>query len=216
MKRTVLVIAALIACASSACLQKDVTSTIYLDPDAGVEWVVIEQQVRSDDGDSRTRSREEAGYVEALARDQHPVAEVFRRLGAIDTRTTRLRESRPWATRIEARFVDLTSVWEPTLTACGVPHGFELTTQDGIRTWQAWMDTTAPGAADGTCLSGADGLLDLAESKIVLTSGRFVSSSGFQIHHGDTATLDDHVVDEKVLAQQGGMLRLSLSWSVRQ
>ena len=68
MIRTTLALTIAAALISAACLQKDTTSTIYLRQDGSFDWVILEQNVRSDGQDEASRLSEEAGYVDGISR----------------------------------------------------------------------------------------------------------------------------------------------------
>jgi hypothetical protein len=214
MKRFSFALIVVAALGATACLQKDTTSTIYLNPDGSVDWVVLEQNVRSDAGDGTERAAEEGAYLTALAEDRHAVAESFRALGGRDVRTQRIRESRPWMTLVSAHFEDLGAMWSPLLSACGIPHGTRTTSQGGITTWDFWADLGPDivGAAPDHCADPLEGLLDATDGAIVLTAGHFEQAVGLVLGGPDRATLPDSVTDEETLAKTGGRLVLSLSW----
>ena len=112
MKRITLALAMAASLAATACLQKDTTSTIYLRQDGSLDWVVLEQNVRSDDADAATRAAEEAAYVDDVARGEHGVADAFLDLGAHDVSIRWLRDSRPYALMIDARFDSLAGLFD--------------------------------------------------------------------------------------------------------
>ena len=49
----------LVAAATTGCLRKDTTHTLYLSPDGSVRWVVDEANVYSDEDDPGKRFQEE-------------------------------------------------------------------------------------------------------------------------------------------------------------
>ena len=214
MKRFSFAIIVVAALGATACLQKDTTGTIYLNPDGSFDWVVLEQNVRSDARDGAERTTEEGAYLTSIAEDRHAVAESFRALGGRDVQTQRIRESRPWMTLVSARFDDLGAAWSPLLSACGIPHGTRTTSQGGVTTWDFWADLRPDvvDAAPDHCAEPVEGLFDAMDSAIVLTAGHFEQAVGFVLDGPDRATLPDSVTDDETLAKTGGRLVLSLSW----
>src|SRR4029079_10224801 len=91
---------------SSGCLQKDVTHTIYIAPDA-VVWSALEKDVRSDEQDVLKRATEEQDYLLAVGAGNHPVAAALRRLGARPIVTSRRRPGRPDTVQHESRFAHI-------------------------------------------------------------------------------------------------------------
>ncbi len=214
MKRFSFAIIMVAALGATACLQKDTTSTFYLNPDGTVDWVVLEQNVRSDARAGTERTAEEGAYLTALAEDRHAVTESLRALGGRDVQTLRIRELRPWMTLVSARFEDLGAVWSPLLSACGIPHGTRTATQGGITTWDFWAELGPDilDAAPDHCAEPFEGVFDAMDGAIVLTAGHFEQAVGLVLDGPDRATLPDSVTDQETLAKTGGRLVLSLSW----
>ncbi len=208
--------AAALAVAASGCLQKDTSSTVYLDPDGRCAWVVIERGVRSDSDTPAERDREERAYVEAIETDRHPTADALRAIGGRDVRTVWLRGTRPWSAAIEASFDTLDAPWDAALTACGVPHTTATSVRDGITTWRLELQTPEPDLPDQPeCSAIAEGLVEALEGSIQLTRGRFVGAEGFDLESADRAVLSKDARSEKALERSGGRLVLSLSWTHR-
>ena len=82
MKRTTLAIAAAAALLTAACLQKDTASTIYLRQDGSFDWVILEQNVRSDERDDSARLAEEARYLDGVSRGDSGMVNSLLDLGA--------------------------------------------------------------------------------------------------------------------------------------
>jgi hypothetical protein len=214
MKRFSFAIIVVAALGATACLQKDTTSTIYLNTDGSFDWVVLEQNVRSDARAGTERAAEEGAYLTSIDEDRHAVAEAFRALGGRDVQTQRIRDSRPWMTLVSARFDDLGAAWSPLLSGCGIPHGTRTTSLGDVTTWEFWADLR-PDVVDASpedCADPFEGLLDAMDGAIVLTAGHFERAVGFVLDGPDRATLPDSVTDDEALAKTGGRLVLSLSW----
>ncbi len=122
--------AALIA---AACLQKDTTSTIYLRQDGSFDWVILEQNVRSDERDEASRLAEEAGSWTPSCGGRRQRSRGTRlvngllALGAEDVRVQWLRNTRPYAVMVDARFDSLAGVFDRLLAPCGIPYEIRVT-----------------------------------------------------------------------------------------
>lgn len=204
----------LVAALASGCLQKDSTSTVYLDPDGHCTWVVLEQHVRSDAEQSGERDDEERTYVETIAADRHPVAVAFRAIGGQDVRTTWLRNRRPWSAVTNASFGTLDGPFEAAFTACGVGYTSATTTRGGSTTWRAELQIPEADAGESPdCKAIVEGLADVLDGSVMLTRGRFVDAAGFEIERPDKAVLSKGVVDNEAAWKPGARLVLSLSWT---
>jgi len=218
MKRITLALVMAASIAPTACLQKDTTSTIYLRQDGSLDWVVIEQNVRSDETDAAKRIAEETAYLDAVASGEQGVAETFLALGADDVRIRWLRSERPYAVMVDARFDSLAGVFDRWLTRCRVPHETGMTQDGGVTTWRLWIDVGPDGEGiegdhgDG-CDDGLDGLMDALDMRIMLESGTFTSATGFKLEGTDTAVIDQEGVEHAY--KTTGRIELSLSWTAR-
>jgi hypothetical protein len=216
MKRITLILAMAASISAAACLQKDTTSTIYLRQDGSLDWVVLEQDVRSDEIDPAKRTAEETAYVDAAARGEHGVAEGFLALGADDVRIRWLRSTRPYAVMVDARFESLTAIFERQLTACRIPHEIGSTQDGDVTTWKLWIDAGPDGEGlegdhgDG-CDDGFEGLTDAMDITIVLESGRFTNAAGFTLEGADTAVVDQEGIE--TACKTTGQIEFSLSWT---
>ncbi len=218
MNRTALVLAMAVSLTSAACLQKDTTSTIYLRQDGSFDWVVLERNVYSDDADAATRAREESAYVGSAARGEHGVASGFSALGGDDIRVRVLRDTRPYAVMVDARFDGLTAVFDRVLSGCGIPHDVSMTHDGEVTTWRLVIDAgpdgenlAGHGGLDG-CDDGVDELAisDALMADVMLESGAFTSATGFKLKGSTTAVLDEESL--KATFEASGRLELSLSW----
>ncbi len=217
MNRTTLVLAMVVSLTSAACLQKDTTSTIYLRQDGSFDWVVLERNVYSDDADATTRAREESAYVDSAARGEHGIASGFSALGGDDIRIRVLRDTRPYAVMVDARFDGLTAVFDRVLSGCGIPHDVAVTHDGDVTTWRLVIDAgpdgedLAGGGLDG-CDDGVDDLAisDALMASVMLESGAFTSATGFKLEGSTTAVLDEEGL--KATFEGSGRLELSLSW----
>ena len=215
MKRTTLAIAIAAALLTAACLQKDTTSTIYLRPDGSFDWVILEQNVRSDERDESARLAEEARYVDAVSRGELDTVNGLLALGAESVQVRWLRSRRPYAVMTDARFDNLAGVFDRVLAPCEVPYASAITETDGVTTWRLRIDVGPEGShldqggGEG-CGDGLDGLTDALEFTIVLESGTITAATGFIIKGTDTAAVNEKTIEESV--KSTGIVELSLSW----
>ena len=199
MKRTITGLAGLgiVALMTSACLSRDTSKTIYLEPDGTVTWTVVENEVRDFDGKTaEDRAREEAEFVAAFRGERHPVALALGRLDPMSVRTNILRAERPYTVLTQARFLRLD--W--LMTRFFIKLGFEATSstldwQDGTVTWT--LTAFEPADTDAAHSPGEDKAVDvLLESfdhcRFVLAAGHFTSAVGFELSNdARVATFQD-------------------------
>ena len=202
--------------ATAGCLQKDTTSTMYLRKDGSFDWVILEQNVRSDESTEASRLSEEARYVDGVSRGDTGLVEGFLALGAGDVHVQWLRSRRPYAVMVDARFDSLAKVFDRVLALCEVPHESFVTESNGVATWTLRADVGLDGErveSEGgeDCGNGLDGLDDAFEHlRIVLESGTFTAARGFALDGANTAKLDEEAVQKAV--ETTGLIELSLSW----
>jgi len=180
--------AAAAALVSTGCLQKEVTHTIYISPDA-VVWSALEKDVRSDEQDVLKRATEEQDYLLAVGAGNHPVAAALRRLGARPIVTSRVRPERPYTVMTEARFADLRQLALALLRGAGLTGDVSLT-RDGCRTSFS-LRAEVPDADHLDAESIEPLLEDLDRYRLVLTQGRFTSAEGFVIQPDGAVALFD-------------------------
>jgi hypothetical protein len=194
------------------CLVKDTTHRVYLSPDGAMLWSVREESVRSDAGDRAGRQREEAEWLDAVARDAHPVAEAFWRLSPERVSTSLVRTERPYSATIAARFDRVDRVLARLIDELGVRGGARLEVDGTTTTLSVWLDAgslndSAAGESPVVAL-----LEDLDRYRVELTEGRFVAATGFEIVRDGTAAVLQVVLEETMEA--GGTLMFRLSWSI--
>lgn len=205
-----LVIAAVLS--SSACLQKEVSQTWYLDPTGAVAWVVIEKDVRSDAQAPADRHEEELSWYEAVTRENHPMARGFRALGAANLRTRILRSEVPFTVVTEGRFAGLDELGQRIISTSGLA-GTSVIRRDGNAS--EWTFTVRDPHAealkpneDVVALLG-----DLDKLQVVLVRGRFESAQLMEIS-------DDRRVAKFNQAQtkemdENAMVVIKLRWTFR-
>ena len=199
------VVAVLGLVSTTACLQKEVTHTIYISP-ANVTWSAFEKDVRSDDPDPATQMMEEQDYILGARAGQHGVARSLRALDATRLDTTILRRERPFTVVTDAQFVDLAALASAMMKAARVRGEASIERNGCERTFRAWI--AAEESGDDAPGPLAELMSEATAYRLVLTSGRFLRAEGFTIEHegamavpGTPATGDDDV------------MRVSLTWS---
>jgi hypothetical protein len=216
MTRRALGLTLVAAISAAACLQKDTTSTMYLRRDGSFDWVVLEQNVRSDANDEAARLDEETGYANAVSRGELGTVNGFLALGGDDIRVRWLRGARPYAVMADAHFDSLARVFDRLLSPCGIPYQSVITESDGVTTWSLVADVGVDGERldarlPDACGRGAGELSDAFETlRIVLESGNFTAATGFTLQGTVAAVMDEKAVEESV--KSTGVVELSLSW----
>jgi hypothetical protein len=216
MKRITLALMIAAALIASACLVKDTTSTMYLRQDGSFDWVILEQNVRSDERPEASRLAEEARYVDGVSRGDTDIVNGLLALGAEDVQVQWLRSRRPYAVMVDAQFDSLAKVLDRALAPCGILYESRMTESEGVVTWTLRADV----GLDGERLETADaddcgrelgGLIDAFEDlRIILESESFTAATGFTLSGSDTAVINEAGIEES--ARKTGIVELSLSW----
>jgi len=216
MRHTTLALAIAAALLTAACLQKDTTSTIYLRQDGSFDWVILEQNVRSDAADEASRLSEEQGYSDEISGGGKSMVNGLLALGGEGVRVRWLRGTRPYAVMVDARFDSLALVFDRMLSPCGIPYSSTITESDGVTTWTLRADVGIDGerleaAGADECGEGLGGLDDALDGlRIILESGTFTAATGFTLQGTIAAELDETAIEER--GKTTGVLELSLSW----
>ena len=176
-----------IALGSSGCLVKKTTHRLYLSSSGSVLWSVLEEGVRSDDAEPAEQAREEREWLDALAVTAHPVAEGLRQLEAEAIATRVLRSHRPYMALTEARFPRVDQLIDRWLAELGLRGTATLGANDHYVTLSVSVDLHGPGQSDPETESAVAALIEeLDNYRFLLTDGRFVAATGFDIHDGGT------------------------------
>lgn len=189
--------------ASVACLTKETSNTLYLDPDGAVTWSILHRNVRSGD-------EEELEYFSAVVRDDHGVARSFRKLDG-DVTTTVLRAVRPYSVLTEARFAGIDFLGQRILDRFGARGTSTIGhNPDGSLTWRLVLD----GMFSEPSEAGLEHVEDIFDGdlKIVLTEGRFLAAKRFTIT-GDEAVMIEP--EEPEGDQTSAPFVISLTWTTR-
>ena len=212
MTRYCLAIAALAAVVgSTGCLVEETTHRVYLSPSGSVDWMVLEESVRSDDNDSMKRANEEREWLAAIAADTHPVAAGLRRLGPDELSTRLLRPARPYMALTDARFARVDQMLGRLFEELGLRGEATLDARGQDATLSVSLDLSSFDDPGPETESPATALLeDLDRYRFVLTEGRFVSATDMDILDNETvATLREIPADT---LKVGGVLHLKLTW----
>jgi hypothetical protein len=212
MHRQFLAAAALVAAVgTTGCLVKDTTHRLYLSPSGAIDWMVLEEGVRSTENDPSRRIREEQDWVAAITGDTHPVAEGLRRLGAEGTSTTLLRPARPYMALTDARFARVDRVVARLFEELGLRGEATLVVEGEEGTLSVSLDLSSLDDPGPELESPVTALLeDLDRYRFVLTDGRFISATGFEILEDGSAAILREMPSETLDAR--GVLKISLTW----
>ncbi len=199
---------------TAGCLKKETAHTLYISPDHEVAWVAIEADVRSDAEEALERFGEEGDYLAAAAGGRHPVAKALASLapGAVVS-TQLLRDERPFRVQTDARVGPIDRVMQRLFESSGVPADVRFTRHAASVTLAVQFDFSVPLSETNHPASVL--LEDLGSFKLVLTEGRFVAATGWDIS-GDVALISREWLDrvEKAYGASRPM-DLTLSWERR-
>ncbi len=168
----------LLLTASTGCLEKDVTHTLYVERDGSVTWEVFERDVYSSADNSEDRLREERDYLRHAAAGRPDIVQELTEIGGTNAHAELLRDRRPFSLRATARFQDL----EHALTGL-----FEATEIDADVRLQSVGDRrilTITPLDLGPRLDDEDSLLELFRAddlRFVMAVGEFEQAEGFTI-----------------------------------
>ena len=203
-----------LAVATSGCLRKETTHTLYLSPGGELEWQVDESGVRSDADAEAGRLEEERGYILPALIGGHPVALGLQALKPeIPVRTVVLREDVPFHVVTSARFSRVESTFQRLFAACGLEASV-TSREDGevtrLRMRFDFRKAVEPREAPALAL-----LEDLGDFRFVLSEGRFIAGGGFDVADRTRAALSGEAVAALSAAMDARELfELVLAWSV--
>jgi hypothetical protein len=196
----------LAALPQAACLDGEITHTLYLSPDGAVTWVSVEDDVRSD-GEGAARAEEEEEYIASALAGTNEMANAFKALEADRVKTRVLRRERPFTVRTEARFSSAEAMADAILAAFRIPGDAYVTREDGAVTLHVHLDfRTEKGNAVDTPVGAL--VAELTAYRIVVTDGRFVEASGFTIDGNGRVAKPVALTDEEA----SGVVDVSLTW----
>ena len=202
-----------LAVATSGCLQKETTHTLYLGPDGGLTWVAAESNVYSDEADPGKRAAEDQSYIGPALLGAHPVA---RGLQALEpetlVRTTVVREERPFHVITEARFARADRALERLFVDSGIPARVTMTQEEQRTSLRMRFDFSRQTVERDT---PAAALLEAIDHFVfVVPDGRFIAGGGFEVPDRAKARLAKDAfdaIDEAMTARRP--IELTLTWS---
>lgn len=211
-RKIVILVLALAVLWSPACLQQQTGHTLYLSPDAAVTWTTTERDIRSDAQDPSERMREEHEFLSRLTAGGHPMLTALRSLGPASSRARLLRRDRPYIVMTEAHFERADRLMQRLLDELRISGTATLTRHGDATTLSVAFEVPQeePEFPDESAITP---LIVFDEPyRLVLTTGRFVTSEGFTIESGETtAALDEEWM--KARCEPGATVRLSVTWS---
>jgi len=201
---------------AAGCLQKDTTHTLCLSPDGAVTWIVAENNVYSDEGDAAKRTSEEQTYITAASAGRHGVAlalEAMDPMGPVRTRV--LRDEAPFLVVTDAKFHSIERVM--TRLFGDVPGAAAVNlAADGRRmtlkmTFDFSVEQPENQAEQESPVSAI--VNDMDHLAIILTQGRFVAATGFDLESGIKATVsEDWVKLAEKAYKDKGTIEMMLTW----
>jgi hypothetical protein len=192
------------------CLQKETTHSLYLSPDGAVTWTAFEKDVRSDENDAAKRQKEEQQYLTAALAGTHGIGAGLAALDHVSLRTLVLRKDRPFIVMTEAELGPIDRLFSQMLAEIDTP-GWATLRREGSRTTLTIHVEVGPESDQGTS-SPVIGLFeDLDRYRVVLTAGRFVTATGFNLVDDGTAAIPREITED-TLAENGGVIDLTLTW----
>lgn len=197
---------------TSGCLQKDTTHTLCLSPDGAVTWIASENNVYSDITDPAKRKSEEQEYIAAAAAGRHGVALALEAMGPLGpVRTRVLRDEAPFFVVTDARFHSIERVMQRLLDDAPGDVSVSLSA-DGTRwTLKMAFDFGTETPEHETAVSAI--INDMEHLRIVMTSGHFVSATGFDLVNGTVATLsEDWMKQAEKVYEAKGTVEMILTW----
>ena len=176
------VLLGVVSSVTSACLQKDITETWFLDAGTGaMTWSVFEDHVRLDVESAADRDAEEQEYIDSAKRQDHPVARGLRELGLGNPRTRVIRDVVPFSvfTDVDAGRIDI--LGERMIRQFGLTGTSVLARNGTIWEW-TWTSRDSGRHDDGRDQTGADALGEGFRSLVVMIqNGRFENATGFDL-----------------------------------
>ena len=213
MRRLGMAVAAVVVLAmNGGCIKRDSGVTWYVDSGGQVLWSILESNIRSDASSAADRRNEEAQHLANVRSQMHGAARGLTRLGAAGLKVTILQDTAPFMVLTEGRFSGLDELGSRFIQRFGLSGSSEIV-RDGS-TWTWTMTMSDPKAGPGPDPDGGE-LVDLMGDRltVALREGRFLSATGFVLdEEARTATLAS---EDKLTADENGVLRIQLSWEIR-
>jgi hypothetical protein len=167
---------------TAGCLESEIRHDIYLEPDGAAVWSVLQTDVVSNEKDPAKRDREEREFRKRLLGENPPIAEALRILGGWKVETVVLRDERPFALAVKARFPRVDRMLEEYFDRVHPEAGVDADLdREGART--TLTIEISPVEEEGAEADAAVAALEVGDDnlRIHLTTGRFVAAKGFVI-----------------------------------
>ena len=198
--------------ASSGCLRKETTHTLYLSPAGEVHWQIDESGVRSDEAEDVKRWEEEQAYILPALGGAHPAARGLQTLAPVGVvETTIVREASPFHVITAARFSRIDRALGRLFTACGIDASVTLSNEDDVTRVRMRFDFRK--AIETTDTPALALLEDLGDFRFVLTQGRFIAGGGFDVPDRTRAVLSREALTNLTTAMdERREIELVLTW----
>lgn len=168
------------AAATTGCLRKETTHTLYLTPDGSVRWVIDEANVYSDDEDEGKRFEEEQAYIGPALLGAHRVAEGLQAIGPDGlVRTTVIRDERPFHVITDAPYTQIERALDRLFAEAGIKASVSRESADERERLRIRLDFTQEVAERDTPVLSL--MEDFENLRFALTSGQFVPGGGFDV-----------------------------------
>jgi hypothetical protein len=201
-----------LALATTGCLRKETTHSLYLSPDGEVRWVADESNVHSDEADPGSRLAEEQAYIGPALIGAHRMAQGLQAMGPDGVVTTTvIREERPFHVITDARFFRVDRAFERLFRACGLKVSVILVREDVSSRLRMRFDFTRE--IEERESPALVLLEDLENFRFVLTEGRFVAGGGFDVPDRTRAVISREWMRQAEAAVEAkSEIELVLAW----
>jgi len=225
MKRTFVVLG--VGLLATACVRKQTTHTMYLEPDGSGVWMTLEKDVRSDDRDPARRQADEEEFLAPVRTGAHNVAQAMSKLGASSVETRLVREVRPYLVATEGRFESIDGLIRSLFEQLAAPITADVqVVGDSTRLRILWDIEQLRRCEQESCPDGEDEDLmalildtDAEDFSVLLSDGVFTAARGFRIEDdGTKAVLIEQSAEEieavEEMDEDGLVVAYSLTWTV--
>jgi len=202
-----------VAVLTTGCLVENDTYTLYLQPDGSADAVILQADVRSDEGDSAKAGAEEAAFLAEARVGAHAKARALEMLELADVRSSVLRDRVPFIVMTTAHLPRLDSALQRYFDALGLPAETSLSRSGTTMTLT--IRIVADDSEMGLDVSDDNPLLSLIDEteryRLVLARGKFADARGFRLDEGDRVAVPLDVDTDE--AEARGEVVYSLSWT---
>lgn len=164
----------------TGCLEKDVTHTLYLEPDDSVTWEVFERDVYSSADKLEDRLREEGAYLTSALAGSPAIVQELTEIGGMYAHADLLRDRRPFSLRATAHFRDLEHALRGLFEAAEIDAEVRLQAAGDRRILTITPLDLGP-RPDNDEESSMNELFRAEGFRFVLSSGEFEEAEGFTI-----------------------------------